>query len=50
VQGVGIRAYVDDVLAIDTDDSHIGGGALLLSVGPGTHAQFDSIRVTTIGE
>jgi hypothetical protein len=48
VQGTNIKAYVNNITMIDTTDSKISAGGLNIQVGPGTHAQFDDIRVSLI--
>jgi len=50
VKGIEIKVYIDDSLLIDTEDSQISAGSLQLSVGPGTHTQFDDIRVIALGQ
>jgi hypothetical protein len=50
VRGVEIKVYIDDSLTIDTEDSRISAGSLNMQVGPGTHAQFDDIRVIALGQ
>ena len=49
VQDMKIRVYLDKNLVIDTTDSHISQGDMLLGVSPGTYAQFDDIKVFAIG-
>ena len=49
-QDAQIRVFVDNSLIIDAVDSRLERGRLSLAVGPGTHAQFDNIRVVVIGE
>jgi len=49
-QGTTLRVYLDDDLMLQTDDSSIASGGLELGVFPGTHAQFDDIRVIALDE
>ena len=48
IQATNIKVSVDNLTMIDTIDSKISAGGLNIQVGPGTHAQFDDIRVTLI--
>lgn len=50
VRGVEIKVYIDDSLTINTEDSQISVGSLNMQVGPGTHVQFDDIRVIALGQ
>jgi hypothetical protein len=49
-QGTQIRVFLDNNLIIDITDSHVSQGSMTLGVAPGTYAQFDDIRVISLGE
>jgi len=49
-QGTRLRVYLDDILMLQTDDTHIKSGGFNMGVFPGTHAQFDDIRITALGD
>jgi hypothetical protein len=48
--GDDFRIYVDDIVQIEASDNQLQQGKFRLDVGHGTHAQFDNIRVTALGE
>jgi hypothetical protein len=49
-QGSALRVYLDNILMIQVKDSRITSGGFNLGVMPGTHAQFDDIRVIALDE
>jgi len=49
-QGSALRVYLDDTLMMQVEDLRITSGGFNLGVMPGTHAQFDDIRVTALGD
>lgn len=49
-QGSVLRVYLDNILMIQVKDSRITSGGFNLGVMPGTHAQFDDIRVIALGD
>jgi hypothetical protein len=49
-QGTRIRVLMDGNPIIEATDSRQSQGDLTIGVGPGTHAQFDDIRVVAMGE
>lgn len=44
-----IKVFVNDTLLIDTSDTRLQGGNLMLNTDPNTHAQFDDVRVWSLG-
>jgi len=49
-RGPALRLYLEDSLMIEVNDSRITSGGFNLGVMPGTHAQFDDIRVIALDE
>ena len=49
VSGTNIKAYVDDVLKFDVDDSTVSGGTVGLSVNWANGAEFDDVLVQSSG-
>jgi hypothetical protein len=48
-QGFSLRVYLDDNLMIQVEDERIANGDFNMGVFSGTHALFDDIRVTALG-
>lgn len=48
-QGSSLQIWINDELVLKVNDARISSGGFDLGVMPDTHAQFDDIRVTSLG-